>query len=175
MVMIVHNFAAPLPDIEAGALPQLQTLHIDVARLRTTLPASWGSGPAVLPNLHSLYVCARIVGTLPPQWARGFRRLAILELADGSMSAAISPLVWEPPTTAAPAPQQQQQGRQQQQQQQTPVPAPASTAVGIGPLPTEWPSGFPALEMLLLGSLQVQGPLPLEWLREGGFRSLDTL
>lgn len=151
LTVMAHGFAAPLPDIEAGALPQLQMLHIDVAELHTTLPASWGNVQAVLPSLRNMKILAHFVGPLPPQWSHGFRRLTSLELIDSSLS---------PMKLMA--------------QRQTP-PAPAATAAGMGALPLEWPSGFPALQVLSLEGLQVQGSLPPEWFEEEGFRSLIDL
>lgn len=148
---MAHSLAAPLPDIEAGALPLLQMLHIDVAELHSTLPASWGRNRAVLLSLYNMKLFARFLGPLPIQWAHGFCHLISLELTDSSLSP-----------------------ESQMAQQQPPVPAAAATAAaaGISGLPPEWPSGFPALQTLSLDGLQVQGSLPPEWLREAGFWSL---
>lgn len=40
--------------------------------LRSTLPASWGSSPDVLPALQHLELQLDVQGTLPAVWSRGF-------------------------------------------------------------------------------------------------------
>jgi len=80
LVLEGSSLSAPLPDIPPGALPALERLTLIFPALRTQLPASWGSSPAVLPELQSLTVLAHLQGGLPEQWAHGFRQLSTLFL-----------------------------------------------------------------------------------------------
>ena len=91
-----------LPEIHPGALPRLQQLVLTTSSLQTTLPASWGSSPDVLPALQTLALTASFVGQLPPDWAHGFRQLTFLTLAvpegapGGNQTAAVPslPAAW---------------------------------------------------------------------------------
>ena len=75
------NLRSQLPDIQPGALPRLQQFFITTPSLQTTLPASWGSSPDVLPTLETLLVTAPLVGQLAPEWAHGFTKLTSLALS----------------------------------------------------------------------------------------------
>lgn len=150
LLITTVSMAAPLPDIQPGALPRLFRLHIDAAALRTPLPASWGA-PGVLPSLSELHVCAQIEGPLPPEWAHGFSQLDSLKLEAGHMSQ-VAPFLLLPADWAALA--------------QQPPPALA--------LPPEWADGFPSLTILALRGLGTSQTLPREW-AEGGFPLLEAL
>lgn len=54
-----RSLGAPLPDIQPGALPALGSLQLELPWLRTSLPASWGADPAVLPALEELKLQVR--------------------------------------------------------------------------------------------------------------------
>lgn len=75
-----RSLSAPLPDIQPGALPALQLLHLELPWLSTSLPASWGAGTEVLPALEELSLQAVLEGPLPPSWRRGFASLRSLSL-----------------------------------------------------------------------------------------------
>lgn len=85
LILEGHRIAGPLPDVRPGALPLLQTLHIEALELASPLPAGWGD-PGVLPELLELVLTIRLQGGLPPSWARGFRRLLSLRVGEGQPS-----------------------------------------------------------------------------------------
>lgn len=155
----------PLPDIQPGALPVLDRLHIETEQLRTALPASWGAGAGVLPALRSLDITAQITGTLPAGWAHGFpqlTRLVISTYADGTREGGASPGRCGTSSGAS-----------------LPLPAPPALEAGAGAnppilLPAEWATGFPCLEVLALARLELTGSFPDAWLT-GGFPALTAL
>ena len=79
LVIVSSGLQAPLPDIQPGALQQLQRLHL-YTNMLSTLPASWGSRDDVLPSLQELYIKMHISGPLPAAWSAGFQKLATLTI-----------------------------------------------------------------------------------------------
>jgi hypothetical protein len=61
-------------------LPALTDLTLNLESLVTTLPPSWGAGPATLPGLGWLNLQLQVQGGLPPEWAAGFRHLTELRV-----------------------------------------------------------------------------------------------
>ena len=138
LVMHTLDLQSPLPDIQPGALPRLQSLLLKAPSLQTTLPASWGASPEVLPALQTLTLTASFVGQLPPEWAHGFRQLTSLVLAVREDKAGGSPVAAVPSL-----PVQWASG----------FPAltwlSLSVPVAAGPIPMEWlEGGFPELVTL---------------------------
>jgi len=138
--------------------------------MSSTLPASWGADPAVLPALQELTVQLHVEGGLPPEWARGFTRLTNLDmerLPEGLIEATprgvtSSQLIASRKEDARPA---RQAGPAQQG---------AAQHGTAPPLPPEWASGFPRLEILTLSNLGLTGSLPQSWQLDG-FPSLTGL
>ena len=149
-----------LPYIHPGALPRLQTLSLDLPELApSTLPASWGADPRVLPMLRTLSVHAPLAGPLPAAWAGGFKGLRQLSVVNTAAPGYL------------PAPNSNQPAAAHK-----PAAAPAPAAVPAGPrgLPPEWALGFSGLQSLQLSGLDLPGSLPAAWV-EGGFPQLAIL
>ncbi|KAL4428495.1 hypothetical protein ABPG75_002584 [Micractinium tetrahymenae] len=152
--------ALPLPDIQPGALPSLRGLVLAYPNLTSTLPASWGSDPAVLPALEELrVVLGNTPGGLPPGWAAGgFRRLAniVLTSLQGFHQRYRVPTAQRAAAAAA-----------------------ASAAADATPpssLPAAWGGGaFPALQSLTVSGMHIVGSLPASWTTPGAFPALDQL
>lgn len=149
----------PLPELAPGVLPQLEVLKLELAALRTTLPASWGSSPAVLPALRELRLEAQFEGGLPPAWSGGFRRLQQLHLihTQPSLPACLAP-------SALPA--AQLPGAPAAGPPREPEEPPAG-------LPPQWALGFPNLALMQLSDLRIGGPFPPSW--QTGFPALVDL
>ena len=155
------TLANPLPEIQPGALPRLEELHIEFNELRSTLPASWGSSPDVLPSLQQLSLVAQVEGELPREWAGGFKRLAnmaIVRMPDGATQ-----ILGEVFLQAAVAAQRDKAASTQVAEQGTRL-----------QLPAEWATGFPTLTHLSLFNLGLAGTIPQAWQR-GGFPTLAHL
>lgn len=149
------GLGGPLPDIQPGAFPALESLELQFEQLNSTLPASWGGDPRVLPALRHLRLALGAAGPLPAAWARGFHRLAGLAITVGHMTGRQAVA-----GAAAPQPVGQQPG----------------SAVADQPprrLPPEWAAGFPALQSLHLLGAANGGSLPAAW--QSGFPSLTVL
>ena len=160
----------PLPDIQPGALPALEQLFLEGSGMGGELPSSWGASPAVLPALRQLTLRLLLLGPLPAEWARGFRRLTVLAISNEDMrhypafDADSEPgraggrsrgsSIMPPPLQAPPV--------------LPPRPHPLPQAQRWG-LPPEWAGGFPKLHSLsLAGMEQLAGPMPNAW-QQGGF------
>ena len=146
LYLVAPGFPGPLPDIEPGALQQLQGLQI-IARTLTTLPPSWGSHPSVLPALQELSLCMYFAGPLPAAWSGGFRQLQFLTIRHLDSTTMIAP--------ALPLLQNSSDG-------------------GIAVLPPDWAAGFPNLLHLDLDGLGIAGSFPRGWITPG-FPKLDSL
>ena len=136
------GFPGPLPDIQPGALQQLQDLQV-TARTLTTLPSSWGSHPSVLPALQDLRLQIHFAGPLPAAWSGGFRQLQFLiirQLDSMDRHTTIAP--------AAPALKDFMSG-------------------GTRVLPSDWAAGFPNLLRLVLHGLAITGSIPNDWTTTG--------
>lgn len=176
----------PLPDIQPGALPCLVNLRLVVERALTTLPASWGTGPDVLPALRMLTIDLPSEGHLPAAWAGGFRKLATLvidckrskqqqpqpgkhtpEDPAAPVAAAAAPAAPPPPPWHGPM----YMSVSALQEWLT-----ADGATPLAPLPPEWasPLSFPSLTMLSIRQCGLAGTIPAAWL-QGGFPSLTVL
>ena len=152
LTLTIPRLGAGLPDVAAGALPQLRTLHLLAAEQPTTLPASWGSRPDVLPELSDLSLTLGICGTLPASWAAGFSHLAMLVLGRHTPLGQTRSLCAGGSSGSATAGGTAERPR----------------------LPPEWGTGFPRLSALNLADLGLVGTIPLEW-QEGGFPALTDL
>ncbi|KAL4855737.1 3-deoxy-manno-octulosonate cytidylyltransferase [Chlorella vulgaris] len=150
--------AGPLPDIQPGAMPQLVALEMHLGRISASLPPSWGSDPAILPSLTVLDVRLAITGSLPVEWAAGFRQLISLQLTN--MTREVPGC--GPPKDSLPS----QKGATAAEEVQG---APA------GALPPRWATGFPKLESLRLEGFVSRGPIPAAWTRPGSFPALAAL
>ncbi|KAI3433944.1 hypothetical protein D9Q98_003746 [Chlorella vulgaris] len=144
-----------LPDVLPTSLPSLQLWTMDLAGLRSTLPASWGASPAALPALQTLNLRLQIEGQLPPQWGTGFRKLRILTLTH------IPPEDVPGNGLPTPAPAVHSVGAAPGSSAAVGLPAPSSSAAG---LPVEWAAGFPWLQRLEVDGMQLEGSLPEEWI-----------
>jgi len=155
------------------------------------LPPSWGARPEVLPALQDLSLSS-VSTHLPAAWARGFQQLKQLSLVGmlegvpleeaqrftchtrGNTTAPAATAAALLGAAAARTAATLSAGGQQ----------PAAATSGQDPhtalqpgrrqLPGEWAAGFPALEVLEIGCMQLDAPLPQEWLA-GGFPMLTTL
>lgn len=117
-----------------------------------------GQQPETLPTLRTLTLHFKIEGSLPPEWARGFRRLESLILESPEEPAPAVQTVHAIPAGALHADNASQQA--------------------AGPswqLPREWAQGFPRLLMLKCRQLGLEGRLADSWLASGGFPLLETL
>lgn len=147
-----------LPYIHPGALPRLQTLSLDLPELApSTLPASWGADPRVLPMLRTLSVHAPLAGPLPAAWAAGFQRLGSFVLVNATWQALVEVAGSGSDRAAGAA-----------------GAAAAEPAAGWLRLPPQWASGFKALQLLDLAGVGLRGSIPAAWV-EGGFPSLSAL
>jgi len=138
----------------------LESLELTFFNMSATLPPSWGADPAVLPALQELRAWVWVEGGLPAEWARGFRNLttlSVVSLPRGLIAA-------DPDGVAAVRLTALQRATAKQTGQQSAAP----------PLPPEWASSFPRLEVLTLSNLGLTGSLPQSWLL-GGFPSLTIL
>jgi hypothetical protein len=153
-----------LPDVLPTSLPSLQLWTMDLAGLRSTLPASWGASPAALPALQTLNLRLQIEGQLPPQWGTGFRKLRILTLTH------IPPEDVPGNGLPTPAPAVHSVGAAPGSSAAVGLPAPSSSAAG---LPVEWAAGFPWLQRLEVNGVKLEGSLPEEWIE--GFPRLTFL
>ncbi|PSC77000.1 kinesin KP1-like isoform B [Micractinium conductrix] len=156
----MHAYALPLPDIPPGALPSLRWLVLHPWALRSTLPASWGSSPDVLPALQHLELQLDVQGTLPAVWSRGFSSVRSISV--------------------------EMQSTRQQDRGSSGGTLPADWAAGFkrlqtlnlvelgltGPFPPAWlaDGSFPSLHVLELSGNALSGTLPPQL-----FRSLPSL
>ena len=153
LVLSTDFLAAPLPEIQPGAMPRLATMLLRFSGTSSTLPPSWGARRDVLPALKELSVDVHVSGSLPPQWARGFGRLTALSISNAWRQG------WTL-TPAAVAPLTSGQPRQLHQPHDG--------------LPPQWASGFPALQRLGLNNLGLPGSFPPQW-HAGSFPCLENL
>ena len=152
LTLTIPRLGAGLPDVAAGALPQLRTLHLLAAEQPTTLPASWGSRPDVLPELSDLSLTLGICGTLPASWAAGFSHLAMLVLGRRTPPGHTRSVCAGGSSGSAAAGGTAERPR----------------------LPPECAAGFSRLSALTLADLGLVGPIPREW-QERGFPALTDL
>lgn len=153
----------PLPDIQPGALPQLRDLQIMYDRLQVSLPASWGSSPAVLPALQELRVQLQFPVQLPAEWAGGFQVLKSLSI--------YRPLPKDSPVAGWS--KDNYRAKAAQHPQTAPPPPPTGNEL-LPSLPEEWAAGFPQLQLLVLSNIGLTGSIPQRWLH-GSFPALTTL
>lgn len=143
-----------LPDVQPGALPQLEELYVVAWDLHAPLPPSWGASPAALPSLRSLEVHMPFAGGLPPQWAAGFSNLRELVVGTPKAGRMLRPR-W---MSTDGQPQWAQQRRQQ-------------PSVHV---PPEWAAGFPRLSRLALSVGWLDGSISSN-LPNGSFPALTEL
>jgi len=173
------RFDMPLPDFQPGALPRLRGLHLAAFRPQPlgtaapALPASWAR-PGVLPQLSQLTILLPGLAQLPAEWAAGFEQLNVLEVA---ASMPVQSSIGAVPggkfvTSCAAGVSSQASGSGSNSGSSTASPAdPRSLPV----LPPAWAAGFPALKVLHLSCLDVSGPIPSQWCREGSFPQLSQM
>ncbi|KAL4423507.1 hypothetical protein ABPG77_003640 [Micractinium sp. CCAP 211/92] len=145
--LAARSLGAPLPDIQPGALRALRLLFLEMPWLQTSLPASWGASPAVLPSLEELSVQAVFTGMLPPAWHRGFPSLRELSLRNRHTN---------PPPLPGALPGEWAEG------------FPRLLLLGLvdvrlsePTLPAAWAEGgFPLLQTLQLFGMALRGSLP---------------
>ena len=149
----VGGLGGSLPELHPGALPSLRQVHINVVSASLELPPSWGY-PGVLPDLKYLSIrvhSGQLQGSLPAEWALGFRSLHTLYVQWGALATGVGgQRLSVDDGKVAPAP----------------APAPAS-------LP-DWAGGFPALRTLSLIGIGFKGGLPLAWMH-GSLPALEEL
>ena len=119
-----------------GALPALRRMYVDIVDSSSGLPSSWGY-PGVLTNLGYLSITlhkGQLFGSLPLEWAIGFRSLQQLF---------VQCVVSQQPSDSGSG---------------EPAPVRAPT-----PLP-EWSGGFPELRALSLIGLGFSGKIPSSWM-----------
>ena len=162
--MALPQLGAGLPEMAAGALPQLESLHLTAIDQPTTLPPSWGSGPDTLQALRELTLHMAVSGPLPAVWARGFRTLKALVVSSApcSPSPEQAQLLSESNGTATGGSDSSRSIRTRARATEQPR------------LPPEWAAGFPNLSALSLACLGMAGPIPQAW-QEGGFPTLASL
>ena len=98
--------------------------------------------------VYNLSLQLKVLGGLPPEWARGFRRLRSLQVGD---------------TESGPA----KAGR-----------AGSGVAGAAIALPAEWAAGFKQqqqLESVNIAKMGLAGPIPPAWLQPGCFPALVHL
>ena len=152
LTLTIPRLGAGLPDIAAGALAQLRTLHLLAVEQPTTLPASWGSSSEVLPELNDLSLTLDICGALPASCAAGFSHLGTLVLGRRMPLGQTRPLREGGSSSCAAARGAAERSR----------------------LPPECAAGFSRLSALTLADLGLVGPIPREW-QERGFPALTDL
>ena len=151
--VLAPSFPGPLPAILPGAFQQLQALHLTASAV-TTLPASWGSQPAVLPALQKLSLRLHLVGPLPAAWSGGFGRLQSLSVLTVDVAGSPAEASW---FEAA--------GRGNLK----------TTALSLRILPSEWAAGFPVLRYLELEGLHIAGPFPTSWSAHSSFPTISSM
>jgi hypothetical protein len=109
---------------------------------------SWGSSPHVLPALQDMSVEMAVQGGLPPEWARGFRRLRSIAAAHLESN---MPALHETVGSDSVAGQ---------------------SAASSASLPPEWARGFPQLQTLVMLGFGWRGSLPEAWLEASSFQTL---
>ncbi|KAL4438736.1 hypothetical protein ABPG77_006340 [Micractinium sp. CCAP 211/92] len=77
----VLHLQGPLPEVQPGGLPVLESLHLGAKGAAVRLPPSWGASPLALPALHTLSIHTPLEGPLPAEWARGFRMLSLMVIS----------------------------------------------------------------------------------------------
>ncbi len=77
----VLHLQGPLPEVQPGGLPVLESLHLGAEGAAVRLPPSWGASPLALPALHTLSIHTPLEGSLPSEWARGFRMLSLMVIS----------------------------------------------------------------------------------------------
>ncbi|KAL4440185.1 hypothetical protein ABPG75_003186 [Micractinium tetrahymenae] len=143
----------PLPDVEPGALPALESLYLNGEGAAVPLPPSWGASPLTLPSLDTLSLHAPLEGPLPTEWAQGFRQLAHLVLSGGSAAAARPPPAGPRPTLPPEWAELSAFPRLRLLSVTHPQLA--------GTFPPSWEQGgFPSLESLSFSFCNLTGPLP---------------
>ena len=150
LYIVAPGFPGPLPDIQPGTLQRLKNIQITSATL-TTLPASWGGDPAVLPALQVLSLVMHFTGPLPAAWSRGFRQLRSLTIVE--FGVLVEGHAMDSVATAA----KKSEG---------------SAAKRV--LPPDWAAGFPHLRRLDLDGLRISSSFPAGWVTPG-FPSLRFL
>jgi hypothetical protein len=99
-----------------------------------------------------------ITGSLPAEWAAGFRQLISLQLTNMTREVpGCGPPQGSLPSQKGAAAAEEVQG------------APA------GALPPRWATGFPKLESLRIEGFVSRGPIPAAWTRPGSFPALTAL
>ena len=116
----------------------------------STLPASWGGDPAVLPALQVMSMVMHFTGPIPAAWSRGFRQLHSLNIRElGSTKG-------------------------QAMDSNAPVAKTSEGSAAKRVLPPDWAAGFPRLRHLELDGLHISSSFPAGWITPG-FPSLVTL
>jgi hypothetical protein len=83
LTLEARSLGAPLPELQAGALPALEQLLLRLPEsLPTPLPASWGASPSTLPALTELQLHMHFETGVPRGWGAGFRQLGILAIVN---------------------------------------------------------------------------------------------
>lgn len=170
---LTGSLATPLPDILPGALPRLTSLYLGFPGLRSTLPAAWGSDPAILPALQALQVLVQVEGGLPAAWGTGFPQLQGLIILNFPPNSSLADL-HGPDEQALDALIKDHGVRDDASTRQ----AGRSSFVARADarrLPAEWAAAgrFSKLEGLQLDNLGLVGTLPL-W-SSGGLPKLQRL
>ena len=170
LMIVSAGMQAPLPDIQPGALQQLQLLHL-ATNILSTLPSSWGSRQDVLPNLQELYIHMHISGPLPTAWSAGFQTLTTLTIRQPGMRSQSN---W-----AVNSDGRWGQVRDSQSQTASAVAVPELTdashdSTSERHLPPEWSTGFPFASVISLDNLNISGTFPSSW-STSGFPALARL
>lgn len=136
--LLALRAGAELPDIQPGALPRLESLHVRLEHQQSAAPPSWGA-PGALPSLqHFTLVLLSFAAPLPVQWAQGFRGVREILLMCS---------VYRHPDSHARAP----------------LPPDEAEALARAPplrVPPEWGAGFPALVNLHISAVVQQTAAP---------------
>jgi hypothetical protein len=178
LTLEARSLGAPLPELQAGALPALQQLALRFPEsLPTPLPSSWGGSPSTLPALTELQLHMQFERGVPGGWGAGFRQLSNLAIVNlrpmaRAAQAASTPAAVE--QLVAPGLHRTRKHPAQGRGKAAPAPAPAPAAAPAASLPLEWAAGFQQLKQLRLTGLGLGGPLPEAW-QSGSFPLLTTL